>query len=275
MKLRSPFSTIRIRYTGKEIQEFVMTTAVQRLYELCNETFSTEGVVPPPPAIHRLRSLLDTITPVDVGVDEHALIREERRNANFAPKRRRRRHSAPVVDRWPPPVTLSSPSLSTQMGIFCLPTSAVIPLHDHPGMTVLSKVLFGSMHIKAYDWLPPVITHQYCYSQQSRWRLANLKIDTVFTAPCEASVLYPTGGGNIHSFTGVTSCAVLDVLSPPYSDDRDSTYYRHYPYLSLSENENKISENYQRRVWLEEVETPDDFLIRVKPYKGPTIECTS
>ncbi|KAH9330468.1 hypothetical protein KI387_002576, partial [Taxus chinensis] len=119
------------------------------------------------------------------------------------------------------------------IGIFCLPTSAILPLHNHPGMTVLSKLLYGSMHIRSYDCIDPTDIQQISGPPQSR--LAKTKIDTVYTSPCETSILCPRTGGNIHSFTAVTSCAVLDVLAPPYSekDGRHCTYYRDYPYSKL------------------------------------------
>ena len=66
-------------------------------------------------------------------------------------------------------------------------------------------------------------------------RLAKLKADNVFTAPCDTSVLYPKTGGNIHEFTAITPCAVLDVLGPPYSkeDGRDCFYYKDHPYTAF------------------------------------------
>lgn len=73
-------------------------------------------------------------------------------------------------------------------------------------------------------------------------RLARLVTDSVFKAPCNTSVLYPTTGGNIHQFTAISPCAVLDVLGPPYSaeDGRDCSYYKDFPYDAFSGKEMHI-----------------------------------
>lgn len=39
-----------------------------------------------------------------------------------------------------------------ELVIFFFPPGASLPLHDHPGMTVYSKVLYGSLALLAYDW---------------------------------------------------------------------------------------------------------------------------
>ncbi|KAH9294006.1 hypothetical protein KI387_040790, partial [Taxus chinensis] len=70
---------------------------------------------------------------------------------------------------------------------------------------------------------PPVITRLKVVLVGGM-RLAKLKVDSVYIASSGSSVLYPTKGGNIHSFTALTSCAVLDVLSPPYADGEPSYY---------------------------------------------------
>ncbi|XP_030495577.2 plant cysteine oxidase 3 isoform X2 [Cannabis sativa] len=204
---------------------------IQTLYDLCNKTFTPSGSPPPTSeAIQRICSVLDTISPADVGLKE-VNPDEDRGHGFFGIDQLNR------VARWAQPITYMDvyESDSFTMCIFCFPTSSVIPLHDHPGMNVFSKILYGSLHVKAYDWVEPAIIKESNGPVYFPVRLAKLVADNVITAPCDTSVLYPKSGGNLHCFTAVTPCAVLDVLAPPYRENagRRCTYYHDYPYSAF------------------------------------------
>lgn len=233
----------------------MMAHPLQRLYDACKETFDTPGLPPSLQGLQHVKSLIDAMTLADLGLDEDILGHADQGSE-------------------------SSPSVfylhihhceSFSMGIFYLPASAVIPLHDHPEMTVLSKLLHGSMHVKSYDWVEPSVQRPDTDIPEAR--LAKLVEEQTYTAPCGSSILYPTSR-NIHAFTGVTHCAVLDVLAPPYSnkEGRPCTYYRDYIYCNsdpLVETSN-IDINDQSLAWLEMFRPPDDHVRSVR-YEPPTI----
>ncbi|XP_062027640.1 plant cysteine oxidase 3 [Rosa rugosa] len=241
------------------------SSKVEAIYELCKKTFSPSGSPPPSAeAVSKLSSLLDAIHPADVGLKEENP--DDDRGLGFF------RDNLNRVSRWTQPITYLNlyEGDSFTMCIFCFPTSSVIPLHDHPGMTVFSKVLYGSLHVRAYDWVEP--------SQESKGsnyfpvRLAKLAADKVVTAPCGTSVLYPKRGGNLHSFTAVTPCAVLDILTPPYREDlgRKCTYYRDYPYTAFPTEIKVEEEKEEEYAWLGETEP--NIYMREGNYTGPIIQ---
>lgn len=90
------------------------------------------------------------------------------------------------------------------LGVFCLGKGAVIPLHDHFDMTVVSRLLFGRMGLKSYDWVKPARE-----SRALRTAEACLVQDTVLQAPTQPMMLFPQSGA-YHTFCckGLLLCHV-------------------------------------------------------------------
>ncbi|CAI9113430.1 OLC1v1014033C1 [Oldenlandia corymbosa var. corymbosa] len=250
------------------------SSSIQALFDLCKRTFTPSGTPPLPPSPQATRSLcavLDKIAPADIGLGDQN--QEDDRGHGLLGLNVFSR-----VNRWAQPITYVDiyEGNDFTMCIFCFPTSSVIPLHDHPGMTVFSKLLYGSLHVKAYDWVEPAQIRKSKQIGHPTVRLAKLVVDKVLTAPCGTSVLYPKTGGNLHCFTAITPCAVLDVLAPPYLEEagRRCTYYHDYPYSTFSADERgeAANEKDEEYAWLAEISTPDDLHMRSGRYTGPAIQ---
>ncbi|KAL6846372.1 hypothetical protein ACP4OV_023820 [Aristida adscensionis] len=192
---------------------------IQKLYEVCKVSLSEKGPVSVE-AVDNVRAVLDMITPSDVGLEsESQAVRVWKSPRSLNTKRVF--HSSPAI-RYRHIYECKSFSI----GIFCIPASSIIPLHNHPGMTVFSKLLYGTAHVKSYDWVDTNDTLNL-----SKARPAKVVRDGEMSAPCGAMVLHPTEGGNIHAFKAITPCAILDILSPPYSleQGRHCSYFRRCP----------------------------------------------
>nr|CAH65939.1 OSIGBa0147M20.1 [Oryza sativa]CAH65971.1 H0820C10.4 [Oryza sativa] len=244
---------------------------IKSLSNACKVSFSPDGPISDE-ALERVRALLDEIRPIDVGLDNEAQIARNWNNSTRQPNGRRGRNGA---NQFTSPIKYLHihESESFSMGIFCMPPSSVIPLHNHPGMTVLSKLLYGTLHAESYDWID--VTDPTDQLQELSVRPARLVRDREMSAP-ETTILYPNRGGNIHTFRAITPCALFDVLSPPYSAEkgRDCSYFRK---SSVRETPPVVLPgeiNSAEVIWLEELEDhqpPEGFVVARGLYKGPVI----
>ncbi|CAK6978322.1 -aminoethanethiol (cysteamine) dioxygenase b [Scomber scombrus] len=162
------------------------------------------------------------------------------------------------------------------MGVFLLKSGASIPLHDHPGMHGVLKVMYGQVRISCFDRLQGAqhgalqgAQHGALQgAQHGALRRSLLRSSAVYTEHSEPCVLSPDRD-NLHQIDAVDGpTAFMDILAPPYDPDdgRDCHYYR-----VLREAEEEQQQQQMKEVWLMEISQPPEFWCGSEPYPGPEV----
>nr|CAB3493874.1 unnamed protein product [Digitaria exilis] len=191
--------------------------SLQGLVDVCR--YELDGSTTPPTAavVRLIRGLMDKIGPDDVGLGEELRFFNEVNTTG--------RKNEPIISCKP-----IFQCKNFEIAVFFLPQGTVMPLHDHPGMTVFSKLLIGWAHIEGYDW----IRGPRVFSGPGSSKLAEKVLDKDVTEDSGAWVSFPDAGGNMRRFVAgeETHCAFLDIRTPPSStaDRRRCTFYKDIPY---------------------------------------------
>ena len=114
---------------------------------------------------------------------------------------------------WTGRLLFERPNLHASL--FLVPAGRELPLHDHPEMTVLLRVLAGRMEISSFDWVP------------DSPGLARPRPPRTVGAADRCDVLRPADG-NLHRLRALEDSAFVDLFSPYYDEaaGRPCTYYR-------------------------------------------------
>ncbi|XP_068681281.1 2-aminoethanethiol dioxygenase-like [Montipora capricornis] len=238
-----------------------MAALIQRVARQALSTFRAEETAAFSSNFDRLKKLLDAITAEDIMLVVSNS--KEQSNGTFS--------KAPATH-----MSIFECQFFT-LAVFILKKGCSIPLHDHPGMFGLCKVVCGQVTIVSYDvqtepplngkmdGFPKNQLHPHFKRRAMRCKKSMQTLDK----NSETCVLTPTSN-NYHSIhnSGVGPTAFIDILAPPYENGRDCTYFRE---SNLSSNKVSPIEIDNSDSWIIEIPPPRDFFCDTQPYKGPPV----
>lgn len=89
-----------------------------------------------------------------------------------------------------------------------------MPLHDHPNMTGILKVISGKLRVESYTRIP---------TDKENGLIVKAEEPKILDSTSEAAVLHPEKC-NYHEIQALEGpAAFFDILSPPYSDISDKS----------------------------------------------------
>jgi len=178
------------------------------------------------------------------------------------------------------------------VGIFIVRGKSGLPLHNHPGMHGILKVIHGTLSMSCYDKIPQLsLSQQRVIPSALRNRLDLIDrgffvpVSTVFSGSSVTSTSSPTvlcpDNGNFHTICNESedTAAFIDILSPPYnhkgfelSMEGDSVVRECEYFKEITFQSDPAEEIDQTIKWLKMIPTPSDFTCDSERYLGPTIE---
>ncbi|XP_041985341.1 2-aminoethanethiol dioxygenase [Aricia agestis] len=210
--------------------------------------------------LSKLKTMMDALKAEDLGFDQE-LCNPERWNK---PKQ--------------PPCTYVEvfQNDTVNMSIFVLKPGFKMPLHDHPEMHGLLKVIAGAVRIRSFTEYPLTIAQNTIdFATRAKFEAARIangihKRRRLFAEITQQNVCKANSGtclltptvSNFHEIEALDMpAAFFDILAPPY-DTRGPRKCRYY-YVA-----NEISTNL---VELQEMSVPDCFVCDQTPYLGPVL----
>jgi hypothetical protein len=109
-------------------------------------------------------------------------------------------------------VFMTDPSFHAS--VFALAEGETIPLHDHPRMDVISKVLRGRVRVRAYEWVDAAA-------------LCARACGELILGEDDGALVLRKSSGTLHTITALEGTAFLDLFAPYYDDvARPCSYYK-------------------------------------------------
>ncbi|XP_066957573.1 2-aminoethanethiol dioxygenase [Macrobrachium rosenbergii] len=243
-----------------------MTSLIQQIGRLAIRTFKRDSQVPEAvfnSRYEQLYNLVNRVTPEDINLDHRLLSDRGQFNAST--------DGAPVT------YMQVYEDNDVTICVFILKRGVRLPLHDHPGMFGMLKVIHGSVSVQSYSHTNTESLEEKLQeilnTRPSAGVCPATKHQKVLVTASDKACRLTPNSQNIHEIHSIDGpAAFLDILSPPYGTDkrlgveRDCHYYQevesfNVPYLSIGS-----------LTFLVSIPSPTDFWCDQAEYTGPIID---